>query len=93
MANAKHDPNGKPTIILASMNDGVTIVPLKANAATHSIEFSDGTTGSDNGNNQGAAMIDENGVPVWTALSSVDGTTIIEVYADPATGKILTQST
>lgn len=93
MANAKKDQNGKATIICASLNDGVTIVPLKADPATHILQTMDGSTGSDNGNNNGNAIVDGNGVPVWTAFSSVDGKTIVEVYADPATGNLLIKST
>lgn len=93
MANAKPDENNRPTIICASKNDGVTIVQIKANPVNHGLEIDDGTTGSDNGNNLGVAMLDENSVPVWTALSSDGLGTVIEVYGDQATGKVLIKST
>lgn len=93
MVTANHDQNGKATITCASKNDGTTIVQITANSVNHGISIDDGATGSDNGNNGGNAMVDENGVPVWTALSSVDGKTIVEVYGDPATGKLLIKST
>ncbi len=92
MANAKHDENDRPTLIAASNADGVAIVAVTANPANHGLSVDDGTSGSDNGNNSGNAMIDENSVAVLTALSSDDDGTIIEVYADPATGKLLIDS-
>lgn len=92
MSNAKKDENGRPTLICASNGDGITIVPIKANPANHGLKIDDNTTGSNNGNNNGNAMIDENGVAVLTALSSAADGKIIEVYGDPATGKILINS-
>lgn len=92
MANAKKDENSRPAVILASENDGVTIVPLKADPTSHGIEVDDNTGGSDNGNNKGNAMLDQNSVPVWTALSSAGDGAIVEVYGDPATGKVLINS-
>lgn len=93
MSNAKLDQNSRPSIICASKDDGTTIVPIIANPTTHEISVDDASTGTDNGNNGGAAMLDENGIPVWTALASDGSGTIVEVYADPATGKLLVDST
>lgn len=90
--NAKQDENGRPTAIGVSSDDGQTIIPLQADPTVHGLDIDDDTTGSDNGNNNGAAMIDENGVAVWTALSSDDDGTIIELYVDPNTGKLLIDS-
>lgn len=89
MSNAGHDQNGRPTIICASKNDGTTIVPILASASTHSLMTQDGTGQTNNGNNGGNAMEDENGVVVWTALSSANNGAIIEVYGDPTTGAVL----
>ena len=80
MANAGHDQNTRPTIICASQTDGTTIVQIQADPSTHVLKVSDNTTGSDNGNNNGNAMEDENSVSVWTALSSANDGSIIEVY-------------
>ena len=81
MTNAAHDQNGRPTIICASSADGVTIVPIYVNVANNNgLMIDDNTTGSDNGNNAGNAMLDENSVPVWTALSSAGDGSIVEVY-------------
>lgn len=92
MANAKHDENGRATIIAASKNDGATIVPIYANPVTHTLMIDNNTTGSDNGNNSGNAMEDENSVAVWTALSSANDGSIIEVYGDPLTNSLLINS-
>lgn len=90
--NAKFDENGRPTIICASDADGVSIVVLQADPTSHRLQGDDDTVGSDNGNNSGNAMLDENSVHVWTALSSANDGTIVEVYADPNTGKVLIDS-
>lgn len=92
MSNAGHDENGRTTIICASSADGVTIVPILADPTTHSLLNDDNTTGNDSGNNSGVAILDQNSVPVWTALSSNGDGTIIEVYGDAATGKVLIDS-
>lgn len=92
MSNAKMDENNRPTIICVSNVDGITIVPIKANKVNHGVVTDDNTTGSDNGNNDGNAMIDENGVSVFTALSDDGSGEIVEIYSDPSTGAILTDS-
>lgn len=92
MAVAKKDENSRPTMIGVSNVDGLTIVPLQAEPVHHGLEISDGSAGSDNGNNSGIAMIDENGVSVITALSSANNGTIIELYVDSVTKKLLTKS-
>lgn len=92
MSNASRDENSRIAIIAASNLDGTTIVPIKANPTNHALKVEDATGGSDNGNNSGVAMLDENGIPVWTALSSDGSGTIIEVYGDPVTGKLLVNS-
>lgn len=88
--NAKHDENSRPTIICASKTDGVTIIPIQATG--HAIAVLDGTGQPDNGNNNGNAIVDENGVGVWTALASDGSGRIIEIYGDAATGSILIKS-
>lgn len=90
--NAKKDENGRPTIICASSSDGVTIIPIQANPVGHGIVYDDNTTGSDNGNNNGKAVLDENGVSVMIAESSDGSGNLIEVYGDANTGKILIDS-
>lgn len=91
MSNAPRDENSKTTIICASSADGLTIVPIQATSA-HALLVEDGTSGTDNGNNNGNAMLDENGVAVWTGISNADGKTVIEIYGNPLTGAILISS-
>lgn len=90
--NAKKDENGVSTLIAASKNDGITIVPIYANPANHGLKVNDASTGTDSGNNLGNAMKDENGTSAMTAISSSDGSSIVEVYGDPATGMIYIDS-
>ncbi len=90
MSNAPLDQNSRPALTCASSADGVTIVPIQANPTNHGLKIDDDTTGSDNGNNSGNAMIDENSRPVLTCMSSTGE--IVEVYGDLATGKILIDS-
>ena len=92
MSNAKRDENNRPTVICASDNDGTTIVPIVADPNLHTLRCSDDVTGVDNGNNDGNAILDENSVPVWTALSSDGSGDIIEVYGDSITGAVLVDS-
>lgn len=92
MSNAAIDENGRPAIICASKDDGVAIVSIMANPSNHGLKIDDNSSGSDNGNNNGAAMADQNGKAVWTALSSDGNGSVIEVYGDPATGKVLINS-
>jgi hypothetical protein len=89
MTNAKHDANARPTIICLSNIDGATTIPLLANGG---LNVSDGTTGSNVGNNGGNAMIDENSVSTWTALSSAGDGSIVNVYADGITQRLLINS-
>lgn len=88
--NAGIDSNERNTIILASKDDGETIVAPTASPVTHRISTTM-ITGTDNGNNQGNALIDDNGRSAWTALSSDGSGQIIEVYADPITKALLIQ--
>lgn len=90
--NAKHDENDRPTMIGVSNSNGTTIIPLQAEPIAHGLEISDDTTGADNGNNSGIAMIDENGISVLTALSNVNDGTLVELYIDSVTKKLLIKS-
>ncbi len=91
MANAYKDENNVSTLIAASNLDGITPIRVLANPSNHALKVDDNTTGSDNGNNDGNATRDENDVPVLLAVSSVDGFTPVEVYAD-ADGNLLIDS-
>ena len=91
MSNIPRDANQRPVLSGILNTDGVTITPVKADPTTHIINTSDDTTGSDNGNNGGIAMLDENSVAVGTAVSSSDGVSIVELYVD-ASGNLLINS-
>jgi hypothetical protein len=102
MANAYRDENSIATLIAASSADGETIVRVTADPTNHALTVDDNTTGTDNGNNQGSAMRDENDIPVLIAVSSatatvngvdyIEGVTPVEVYADAASGALLIDS-
>jgi len=82
MPNSKHDENSRTTMTTLLNTDGKTIQNLTANPADHSLNVSDGSSGVDNGNNNGVAMIDENCVSTLTALSSAGDGKIINLYSD-----------
>lgn len=92
MANAKFDENSRATMICVSNADGLTIVPLQADPSTHKLKYDDNTTGNNNGNNSGIIMLDENSSFVLSALSSNGNGSLVELYADPVTKKILINS-
>lgn len=92
MTTAYRDSNFVPTLIAASKNDGTTIVRVLASPTTHGLIIDDASTGSDNGNNKGSAMKDENMVAVLLAVSRTDGLTPVEIYADPTTGALFVDS-
>lgn len=89
MADASRDENNVPTLLAALNTDGRTPVKIQVNAAAHTLEVDDGTTGSDNGVDN--AVRDGNFVPVLLAVSSVDGVTPVEVYAN-SSGHLLIDS-
>lgn len=86
MSNAGKDENGVSTLIGVLNSDGATIIPVKANATTHRLNISDGTSGSNNGPT--IAKKDENDVSSLIAVSSADGRTPVVVYAD-SSGRLL----
>ena len=85
------DENSRTTILGTLDSDGISIVQVKANPVNHALKISDGTTGVDNGNNNGVANLDHNSRPVWTALYSAEDGTLVEVYAD-VNGNLLVNS-
>ena len=90
--NIPTDENGRKSMACASNADGITIVPIQCNPTQHAILTDDNTTGSDAGNDSGNASLDENSAPVWAALSSAGDGSIVEVYGDPTSGKLLINS-
>lgn len=92
MADAKRDNNQVSTITAASNADGATPVLIKIDSTDgHGVRVDDNTTGSDLSNDNNADR-DSNGFPVILGVSSADGITPVEIYADPATGKLLIDS-
>lgn len=89
MADAPRDSNQIPALLGVLDSDGLTVVPIKANPATHALKVSDASTGSDNGPTN--AKRDQNQVTTLVATSSADGVTPVVVYAD-SSGNLLIDS-
>lgn len=88
MTNAKRDNNSIPTIAGVLNTDGVTPTPVKATPSTHVVDVSDGTTGSDLGND--LADRDDNSE---VGLIATDGSgNIIPLYVN-SSGQLLVKST
>jgi hypothetical protein len=90
--NAKIDENGVNTIIATLNTDGISIMNICINDTNSGLCVNDGTTGTDEGNNDGNAMRDENSRPVLLVESSDGNGDLVELYAD-SDGKLLIQST
>ena len=76
---ASFHASGVPTL-LAVETDGLTLVNITAEPSTHRIDFSNGTTGSDNGPSN--SFHDANHIPILMATSSMDGKTPVAVYGN-----------
>ena len=87
MSNAAFHAGG--ATLLAVETDGQTLINIEANASTHVLDVSDGTTGTDNGPT--TSRHDASHVPVLVATSNVDGETPVIVYAD-SSGNLLIDS-
>ena len=90
MANAKFDQNNKPTILGLLQSDGVTPTLIKVNPSNNSLKVVNGTTGT--ASTRTNAGIDDNGIPTWCRVSSVDGKTLIPIAVD-SSGNLLIQTT
>ena len=88
MTNAKVDNNSVPVAMGVLNTDGATPTMLEADSTTHSLDVSDGTTGSDFGNDWAAR--DDNAKP--TMLATDANGNIIPLYVD-STGHLLIKST
>lgn len=91
MADAYRDGNRVPALIAVSDADGSTLVAIKADPTAHTLNVSDGTTGSDLSGDD--ALRDSNRITGLLAVSDADGETPVPVYADPSTGALLIDST
>ena len=87
--NALRDDNRVPTITALQNSDGETVIPIEADATSHSLMIDDGIGGSDNGPEN--AGRDENRVTTLLSLSSDDDGEVVPLYAT-SDGEILIQS-
>lgn len=88
--NAKHDENGKPTILCTLQSDGVSTINVKVNPTNNAVKVTDAATGT--ASTRTNAPIDENHVSAWMGVSSADMTTLIPIACD-SSGNLLIQST
>lgn len=88
MTQSSYHSSGTPTLIVVQ-NNGTALVNIKADAITHALQISDGTTGSDNGPT--VSFHDTNNVAVLMATSNTDGKTPVVVYGD-SSGNLLIDS-
>lgn len=90
MAESARD-NNKITTMIGSLNsDGSTPTRIKVGATVHDMKISDGTTGSDLGNDD--APRDNSGVVTLLAVSNADGVTPVPLYVN-SSGQLLVKST
>lgn len=91
MANTSpRDENRTATLRAALNTDGKTVVNVTAvDSILHELNVSYGTSGTDYG--VSTAQRDYDRVPVLMAVSSADGVTPIEVYAD-SSGNLLVET-
>lgn len=88
MTETKHDDNQVPVMMGVLNTDGDTPTRVKADPATNAVAVSDGTTGTDFGND--IAKRDNNGNPVLIATDASGN--IIPLYVD-SSGNLLIQTT
>lgn len=90
MANSHVDLNHTRTIIGVNSSDGVTIVTVAVDPATHALQISNGVTGSDLG--PANSLHDDNHKSTLMGVSSSNFTTPVAIYVDTSHG-LLTKST
>lgn len=86
MTNASRDHNRVPTGLGTSASDGKTTLPIRADASTHALLVSDGTTGS--GFSRRDSFRDENSVTAMIAMST-DGVTPVLLYMDSSSNLLI----
>ena len=91
MANAFLDENSRATLIGTLNTDGETPTQVQADPSTNALLVDNHATGSDNGNNDGNALTDENGRPTLMALASDGSGEIVNVYVT-STGRLMVDS-
>jgi len=87
VANIKRDDNQVEAIAGVLNTDGSTVTRIKANSSTHVLAVSDGSTGTDYGND--LAVRDANGTPVLIATDASNN--IIPLYVD-SNGNLLIET-
>ena len=90
MAETKKDDNLVPVMMGVLNTDGTTPTRIYSDPSTHALIMSDGSTGSDLGNDTAAR--DNSGNPVLMAASNSDGSTPVSLYID-SSGNLLIKST
>lgn len=84
MANASKDGNHVSTMVARSSDGTNTVVKVCSDIGNTLCVTTTGVASAE----QIAYVRDENHVPVLTAVSSVDGVTPVEIYADALTGDL-----
>jgi hypothetical protein len=90
LENSSRDGNYVPTLTAVLNTDGITVKKITVNSANHGIMVNNGVGGTDFGPTN--AIHDDNDIHTMVAVSSVDFTTPVVLYADSG-GKLLIQST
>ena len=90
MAQTKKDSNNVDTMTGVLNTDGTTPINITINPTTHILDASDGSSGSDFGNDWAAR--DNNSVPVLMAVSNADGITPVMLYVN-SSGQLMVKST
>ena len=90
MANTSRDDNRVPAILGVLNTDGTTPTRIAVTSDHHILQVSDGSTGSDLGND--VAVRDDNRIATWIAVSSSDGSTPVTLYVN-SSNQLLINST
>jgi hypothetical protein len=88
MADGKKDNNGVEAMLGVLNTDGVTPTLIKADPTTHILAVSDGTTGSDFGND----WADRDNNTITTLIATDADGNIINLYAN-SSNELLIQTT
>ena len=89
MANAKGDDNRIPLLLATLNTDGVTPQPVNVDPFSHAISSNIGTTGTGFST---TGTRDQNRVTGMYGVSSADGITLVEIYAN-SSGELLMDQT
>jgi hypothetical protein len=90
MTNAVRDNNGVTALLGTSSADGVTTMRVLANPTTHAAKISNGTTGSDVGNDNSSR--DDNYTTTIMAVSATDGVTPVPIFLNSSNNALLVRT-